>query len=143
MANLQASLRSQSALAFDQPEALLRSVNRLFYDNTGDGAYASLFFADYDEVAGRLRYVNCGHLSGLLVKSDGKVDRLESTSTLLGLFQRLELLDAGAGAFARGTFLRCTLMGSPKPVTSEERNLASGPWLNRFSNIGTCRARLC
>src|SRR5579862_5677261 len=49
MANLQASLRSQSALAFDEPEALLRSVNRLFYDNTGDSAYASLLFADYDE----------------------------------------------------------------------------------------------
>jgi len=87
MANLQASLRSQSALAFDQPEALLRSVNRLFYDNTGDSAYASLLFADYDEAAGRLRYVNCGHLSGLLVRSNGRVDRLESTSTLLGLFK--------------------------------------------------------
>jgi len=87
MANLQASLRSQSALAFDQPEALLRSVNRLFYDNTGDSAYASLLFADYDEAAGRLRYVNCGHLCGLLVRRDGKVDRLESTSTLLGLFR--------------------------------------------------------
>jgi serine phosphatase RsbU (regulator of sigma subunit) len=87
MANLQASLRSQSALAFDQPEALLRSVNRLFYDNTGDSAYASLLFADYDEAAGRLRYVNCGHLSGLLLRSDGKVDRLDSTSTLLGLFR--------------------------------------------------------
>jgi serine phosphatase RsbU (regulator of sigma subunit) len=87
MANLQASLRSQSALAFDQPEALLRSVNRLFYDNTGDSAYASLFFADYDEAAGRLRYVNCGHLCGLLIRSDGRVDRLESTSTLLGMFR--------------------------------------------------------
>ena len=43
MANLQASLRSQSSLAFDQPQALLRSVNRLFYDNTSDSAYASLF----------------------------------------------------------------------------------------------------
>jgi serine phosphatase RsbU (regulator of sigma subunit) len=62
-------------------------VNRLFYDNTGDSAYASLFFADYDEAAGRLRYVNCGHLSGLLVRCDGKVDRLESTSPLLGLFR--------------------------------------------------------
>ena len=43
MANLQASLRSQSALAFDHPEALLRSVNRLFYDNTGDSAYRLAF----------------------------------------------------------------------------------------------------
>ena len=87
MANLQASLRSQSALAFDEPEALLRSVNRLFYDNTGDSAYASLLFADYDEATGRLRYVNCGHLSGLLLRRDGDVDRLESNSMLLGLFR--------------------------------------------------------
>jgi len=35
----------------------------------------------------RLRYANCGHLSGLLVRGDGNVERLESTSTLLGLFK--------------------------------------------------------
>ncbi len=87
MANLQASLRSQSSLAFDQPEALLRSVNRLFYDNTSDGAYASLLFAEYDDATRRLRYVNCGHLSGLLLRAEGNVERLESTSTLLGLFK--------------------------------------------------------
>src|SRR5262250_2727117 len=87
MANLQASLRSQSALAFDQPEALLRSVNRLFYDNTGDNAYASLLFAQYDDATRRLRYTNCGHLSGLLLRRDSNVERLESTSTLLGLFK--------------------------------------------------------
>jgi serine phosphatase RsbU (regulator of sigma subunit)/predicted enzyme related to lactoylglutathione lyase len=86
MANLQASLRSQSALAFDQPEALLRSVNRLFFDNTADSAYASLLFAEYDDATRRLRYANCGHLSGLLLKGDGKVEWLESTNTLLGLF---------------------------------------------------------
>jgi serine phosphatase RsbU (regulator of sigma subunit)/predicted enzyme related to lactoylglutathione lyase len=86
MANLQASLRSQSALAFDQPEALLRSVNRLFYDNTDDNAYASLLFAEYDDATRRLRYANCGHLSGLLLRRDGNLEHLESTSTLLGLF---------------------------------------------------------
>lgn len=47
MANLQANLRSQSALALDHPELLLRSVNRLFFQNTVDNAYASLFFAEY------------------------------------------------------------------------------------------------
>ena len=106
MANLQASLRSQSALAFDQPEALLRSVNRLFYDNTGDSAYASLFFADYDEAARRLRYVNCGHLSGLLVRSDGKVDRLESNSTLLGMFREWNCSIRRERSFFPGTYLR-------------------------------------
>jgi serine phosphatase RsbU (regulator of sigma subunit) len=34
MANLQANLRSQSPIALDQPQRLLRSVNQLFYENT-------------------------------------------------------------------------------------------------------------
>ena len=87
MANLQASLRSQLALAFHQPEALLRSVNRVFYDNSGDSAYASLLFAEYDDATRRLRYANCGHLSGLLLRRNGEVERLKSTSMLLGLFK--------------------------------------------------------
>ena len=87
MANLQASLRSQSSLAIDQPQTLLGSVNRLFYENTSESAYASLFFADYDGATRRMRYANCGHLSGLLLRRDGNVEHLESTSTLLGLFK--------------------------------------------------------
>ena len=87
MANLQANLRSQVGIAVDQPERLLRSVNQLFCDNTDDGAFASLFFAEYDDRATRLRYVNCGHLCALLLRGDKSVDRLEATSTLLGLFK--------------------------------------------------------
>src|SRR5436309_2046098 len=40
MANLQANLRSQCAIALDQPQRLLRAVNHLFCDNTLDGAFA-------------------------------------------------------------------------------------------------------
>jgi serine phosphatase RsbU (regulator of sigma subunit) len=65
-------------------------VNRLFYDNTSDSAYASLFFADYDDATRRLRYANCGHLSGLLLRRDGNVEQLESTSAPLGLFQEFD-----------------------------------------------------
>jgi len=86
MANLQASLRSQSALALDHPEMLLRSVNRLFYDNTAENAYASLLFAEYDDATRRLRYANCGHLSGILLRNNGELEQLDSNSTLLGLF---------------------------------------------------------
>lgn len=86
MANLQANLRSQCAIALDEPQRLLRSVNQLFYDNTADNAYATLFFSEYDDRTQRLRYINCGHLPALLVKPDGEVARLESTCTVLGLF---------------------------------------------------------
>ena len=87
MANLQANLRSQYALALEQPQRLLQKVNRLFCDNTPDGAFATLFFADYDDSSGYLRYVNCGHLCGLVVRRDGSLGRLESTSTVLGIFK--------------------------------------------------------
>lgn len=87
MANLQANLRSQFVLALEQPERLLQKVNRLFCDNTPDGAFATLFFADYDDSSGYLRYVNCGHLCGLLIRRDGSVERLSSTCTVLGVFK--------------------------------------------------------
>jgi serine phosphatase RsbU (regulator of sigma subunit)/predicted enzyme related to lactoylglutathione lyase len=88
MANLQANLRSQCAIAVDQPQRLLRSVNQLFYENTTDSAYATLFFAEYDDRENRLRYVNCGHLSALLLRSDDSLERLASTCTVLGLFDK-------------------------------------------------------
>jgi serine phosphatase RsbU (regulator of sigma subunit)/predicted enzyme related to lactoylglutathione lyase len=87
MANLQANLRSQCAIALDQPQRLLRSVNQLFYENTTDSAYATLFFAEYDDRVQRLRYANCGHLSALLLRSDNSIERLDSTGTVLGLFE--------------------------------------------------------
>jgi len=87
MANLQANLRSQSAIAMDHPQRFLRSVNQLFYDNTIDSAYATLFFAEYDDSARRLRYVNCGHYPPLLLRSDNTLERLDSTGTVLGLFR--------------------------------------------------------
>ena len=87
MANLQANLRSQYATALDQPQMLLRSVNQLFYENTADSAYATLFFAEYDGATRNLRYVNCGHLPALLLHPDNALERLGSTCTVLGLFQ--------------------------------------------------------
>ena len=101
MANLQANLRSQCAIALDQPESFLRSVNQLFYENTADNAYATLFFAEYDDEARRLRYANCGHLCALLLRRDGALERLHSTATVLGLFPQWDCpigecrLDAG------------------------------------------------
>jgi serine phosphatase RsbU (regulator of sigma subunit) len=90
MANLQANLRSQSTLILTQPDVFLRSVNQLFYANTVESAYASLFFAIYDSESCCLRYANCGHLSGLVLRPDDHLYRLDSTTTLVGLFQDWE-----------------------------------------------------
>jgi serine phosphatase RsbU (regulator of sigma subunit)/predicted enzyme related to lactoylglutathione lyase len=90
MANLQANLRSQCAVALDQPELLLKSVNRLFCQNASDGAYATLLFVEYDDQCRRLRYANCGHHPALILRQDGAIERLDATGTVLGLFHDWE-----------------------------------------------------
>jgi len=92
MANLQANLRIQCEMTLDQPRELLRSVNQVFHKNTDESAYATLFFAEYDDERRRLRYANCGHLPALLLRSDNTLERLESTSVVLGLFRDWDCL---------------------------------------------------
>lgn len=87
MANLQANVRSQSAIAFTEPQQFLQTVNQQFYENTTDSAFATLIFAEYDDNRHRLRYVNCGYYPAVLLRRDNTVERLDSTCTVLGLFQ--------------------------------------------------------
>jgi serine phosphatase RsbU (regulator of sigma subunit)/catechol 2,3-dioxygenase-like lactoylglutathione lyase family enzyme len=87
MANLQANVRGQCAIALDQPQQFLESLNQLFFANTTESAYATLFFAGYDDRTRRLRYANCGHLPALLLRGGETVERLDSTATVLGLFR--------------------------------------------------------
>ncbi len=86
MANLQAHVRSQSAIALQDPERFLESVNRQFFESTDPYAYATLFFADYCETTSTLRYVNCGHPGALVLRANGKLEELQATNTVLGLF---------------------------------------------------------
>ncbi|MGA8162836.1 MAG: PP2C family protein-serine/threonine phosphatase, partial [Acidobacteriaceae bacterium] len=58
-----------------------------FYDNTVDSAYSTMFFAEYCDDERRLRYANCGHLPGLLLRTSGEVEELSPTGTVLGLFR--------------------------------------------------------
>ena len=90
MANLQANIRSQLAVAVNDPHGFLQSVNRLFYESTTEAHYATVFFAGYSDQTQHLRYANCGHLPGLLLRSDGALARLGATGTVLGLFRDWE-----------------------------------------------------
>jgi serine phosphatase RsbU (regulator of sigma subunit) len=108
MANLQANLRSQCAIALEHPQRFLESVNQLFYENTIESAYATLFFAEYDDRARRLRYANCGHLPGLLLRGDNTLDRLGSTCTVLGLFKEWDCAIGESSVFPGDTLVLYT-----------------------------------
>jgi catechol 2,3-dioxygenase-like lactoylglutathione lyase family enzyme len=86
MANLQAGLRSQCANAVDDPAKFLQSVNRLLFENTDANSYATLLFSEFDHRTGCLRYANCGHLPGLVLRNDGTLEQLDATCTVVGLF---------------------------------------------------------
>ena len=47
-----------------------------------------------------MRYVNCGHLSALLLRCDNTLERLPSTATVLGLFEQWDCLIEEAQLFA-------------------------------------------
>jgi serine phosphatase RsbU (regulator of sigma subunit)/catechol 2,3-dioxygenase-like lactoylglutathione lyase family enzyme len=104
MANLQANLRSLCAIAQQQPDHLLRSVNQLFCENTTDGTFATLFFAEYDDSTRLLRYANCGHLPALLLRCDGTLTRLDATATVLGIFKKWDC-EVGECELAPGDLL--------------------------------------
>ncbi len=114
MANLQAHLRNlcstyssrpYTPFALDQPQRLLQAVNRLFRENTADRAFATLLFAEYDDSGRRMRYANCGHLPALLLRSDDALEKLDSTSTIVGVFQQWDCSVGEIQLFAGDTLV--------------------------------------
>ncbi len=87
MANLQGSFRSHIESGASSLRALLRAVNRTFFESTPADQFATAFFARYDDRTRRLDYVNCGHLPPALVRCNGDVTRLEPSATVLGAFR--------------------------------------------------------
>jgi sigma-B regulation protein RsbU (phosphoserine phosphatase) len=86
VANLQASIRSLEELA-RSPGKLMDRVNRLFFQSTRPEHYATLFYGVYESAQRRVRYVNCGHPSPVLMRADGTLEFLEPTATVLGAFK--------------------------------------------------------
>ncbi len=85
MANLQAHLRSQSAIVNHDLAETLQRVNGMFFESTESNNYATLFIGVYEDQTRRLRYVNCGHNPPLILHGDS-VEHLYATATVLGLF---------------------------------------------------------
>ncbi|HYN16068.1 MAG TPA: SpoIIE family protein phosphatase [Terriglobales bacterium] len=93
MANLQAHLRSQSAILVQDLPRSLRSVNRMFYESTEPSNYATLFLGVYEDATRRLWYANCGHNPPLLLRGES-IEHLVATVTVLGLFEEWECVVA-------------------------------------------------
>jgi sigma-B regulation protein RsbU (phosphoserine phosphatase) len=86
-ANLKACLRAQLQGPVVEPAELIGRVNRLFWEVTPKGLFASLFFGVFDLEQGVFEYVNAGHEHPFVVRRDAATRDLETGGTLLGLME--------------------------------------------------------
>ena len=68
MASLQASLRAQALHPHLDLTALIQDVNRLVYESSPTGFFASLFYGEYEPASRTLQYVNAGHVPPIIVR---------------------------------------------------------------------------
>lgn len=69
----------------DLAQALSR-MNQTFHANVPDDRYATVFCARLGPGTGQMTYVNAGHNPPLLVRGDGRQQRLAAGGTVLGAF---------------------------------------------------------
>jgi sigma-B regulation protein RsbU (phosphoserine phosphatase) len=86
MANLQATLRGQTALDSPVGETISRS-NRLIYESTDPEKFATLFIAILDPADHTLSFCNAGHENPILLRAAGAVDRLATGGMALGVLE--------------------------------------------------------
>ena len=86
-ANLKACLRAQLQGPVVEPAELIGRVNRLFWEVTPKGLFASLFFGVFDLGEAVLEYVNAGHEHPFVVRHDLATEDLETGGTVLGLME--------------------------------------------------------
>lgn len=140
MANLQAHLRSLSAVLADDLEKSLQSVNRMFCEATEPNKYATLFIGVYHDSTRCLRYANCGHHPPLLLR-DGKVDRLTSTATVLGMFEQWQC-PVTETYISAGDLLVIYTDGVVEATNSSGREFGEDGILRTIQADGFCNAEL-
>jgi sigma-B regulation protein RsbU (phosphoserine phosphatase) len=68
------------------PGFLMSTLNYQLYRSTPPEKYATMFLGSYDAASRSLTYSNAGHLPPLLISASGDIRRMETSGTVVGLF---------------------------------------------------------
>jgi phosphoserine phosphatase RsbU/P len=68
------------------PGRLMTTLNYQLYRSTPAAKYATMFLGCYDPVERSLVYANGGHLPPYVLSQDGEIVQLETSGTVVGLF---------------------------------------------------------
>ena len=86
IANVQSSLRTAAGFAPDNVAAVVTAVNRQLCACSPADRYATLFYGVFNENTRELHYVNAGHNSPMVIRSDGSINWLEAGAPPVGFF---------------------------------------------------------
>lgn len=87
MASVQASLRTLTSMQITDPKVTIQRLNELLCRSQGrSNKYVTFFYAVLDFREHRISYVNAGHCYPLILKKNGRVDRLETGGMVMGFF---------------------------------------------------------
>jgi sigma-B regulation protein RsbU (phosphoserine phosphatase) len=148
--NLKASFRAQLQAAGPDacPAQIVERINRLFFEVTPRGRFATFFMALFDLEEGRLDYVNAGHDHPFVVRADGSATELAEGGTVLGLLEKrsyergsLELRDGDTLVFfTDGLTDRTNERGEPFGVErlteAVRRSRADSPRIILYTLLG-------
>jgi serine phosphatase RsbU (regulator of sigma subunit) len=87
-ATLKASVRSHLQTGEPSWSELVSRINRMFWEVTPAGLFASLFFGVFDPGGRTLDYVNAGHFHPFVLRRDGSVRDLDAGGAVLGLVEQ-------------------------------------------------------
>lgn len=93
MSNFQAGLRVL-VNKNDELEDIVKDLNTLIIQNSQGENFITAFFLLYDLENEKLSYVNAGHNPPFIFR-DGKVERLDAGTTVLGSFPALPFIETG------------------------------------------------
>lgn len=88
------TVRAHAVERDKSPADVMRLTNSVVDKSTDDATFVTVFFGVIDLLNMRLTYCNAGHTTGALVRTDGVVDRLVATSSIVGAFADAEFQSA-------------------------------------------------
>ncbi len=85
MAMSSSIIRTLSRTTELSPSELLKQANQLIYEDSQSGMFVTLFFANFDSNAKKIRFASAGHNDQLWIRKDGSYELLKGKGAPLGV----------------------------------------------------------
>jgi sigma-B regulation protein RsbU (phosphoserine phosphatase) len=85
MASLRAALHSELDPLY-KLEEMVGKLNNFVHRSSAPNSFITFFFCELNRKSGEMRFINAGHNPPLILKKNGKIERLESSGLCLGMF---------------------------------------------------------